>query len=106
MNTDFVPLSSLLESMKAPSFEGLDKDVARSESIEKPVSDPQPKTTDTPPLPQQNEVKESPTPPEKVAEKVCSEPKILLDRDGDKISRIRVLCSCGQSIVLDCQYPN
>ena len=27
-------------------------------------------------------------------------PKVLLDRDGEKISRIRVLCDCGKSIVL------
>ncbi|MDA7665461.1 hypothetical protein N8648_02820 [Verrucomicrobia bacterium] len=40
----------------------------------------------------------------KEPEKECEEPKILLDREGDKIRRIRVLCSCGQSIVLDCNY--
>ena len=105
MNTDFVPLSSLLESMKAPSFEGLDKKVSQPKPAEKTAPNPQPRSNDAPPAPQTTKPQEPPPPPKPAPEKVCSEPKVLLDRDGDKITHIRVLCSCGQSIVLDCQYP-
>jgi hypothetical protein len=105
MNTDFVPLSSLLESMKAPSFEELDREISQSKPVEKPDPTHQVQSADTPPAPPGNESQEPPSPSKPAPDKVCSEPKVLLDRDGDKISRIRVLCSCGQSIVLDCKYP-
>lgn len=105
MNTDFVPLSSLLESMKAPSFECFEREISPSVPNEKPTQTPAPRDADTPPATPKTETQEPPPPPKPAPEKVCSEPKVLLDRDGDKISRIRVLCSCGQSIVLDCQYP-
>lgn len=31
-------------------------------------------------------------------------PSITLDREGDRIVRIRVQCGCGQMIELDCGY--
>jgi hypothetical protein len=34
----------------------------------------------------------------------CSQPLITLRRDGDVISGIRIQCSCGQVIELDCRY--
>jgi len=107
MNTDFVPLSSLLETMKTPSFEEL----SEAEAIlaaEQEIQDPAPASP--PPAPAAEATSPEPAPepadpePEVEVEKVCSEPKILLDRDGDRITRIRVLCSCGQSIHLDCDY--
>lgn len=104
MNTDFVPLSSLLESMKVPTFEGLQKEVAQPKPVE-PAPTSRPKSNDAPPAPQNNQPQDPPPPQKPAPEKVCSEPKVLIDRDGDKITHIRVLCSCGQSIVLDCQYP-
>ncbi len=104
MNTDFVPLSSLLESMKSPSFEGIS--TAKMESAVKEKPEPQERPQSKP----QEDSKSAAHPPKEAPlevpdhDKVCKEPKILLDRDGDKISRIRVLCTCGQSIVLDCKY--
>ena len=34
----------------------------------------------------------------------ASEPRVTLERDGDRVSRIRVECACGQVIVLVCEY--
>ncbi|MSU41823.1 MAG: hypothetical protein EXS28_08940 [Pedosphaera sp.] len=31
-------------------------------------------------------------------------PQIDLEKDGDKVSRIKVNCVCGETIVLDCMY--
>ncbi len=31
-------------------------------------------------------------------------PQIALDKEGEKVSRIRVTCACGETIVLDCAY--
>ncbi len=33
-----------------------------------------------------------------------AEPEIQLDREGDRITRITVRCSCGQVIELNCTY--
>lgn len=32
------------------------------------------------------------------------DPKITLHRDGDRVQRIQIDCSCGQVISLDCDY--
>jgi len=37
------------------------------------------------------------------AEDRC-EPRVTLQRDGDRISAIRIQCSCGQVIELACAY--
>ncbi|MEI7686272.1 MAG: hypothetical protein WCL32_14705 [Planctomycetota bacterium] len=34
----------------------------------------------------------------------ASRPKITMIRDGDTVRAIRVECSCGEVIQLDCQY--
>lgn len=109
MNTDFVPLSSLLESMKAPSFEGLSTESGSSSQKEKPKVPDQNTKPSLAPAEKPKEPAPTPAPapepsPSPEPKHECKEPKILLDREGDKISRIRVLCSCGQSIVLDCNY--
>jgi hypothetical protein len=31
-------------------------------------------------------------------------PKISLEREGDRVTRISVFCTCGQVTVLDCGY--
>ncbi len=36
-------------------------------------------------------------------EKVC-EPKVILHRDGDRITGLRIQCSCGQVMDLACVY--
>ena len=33
-------------------------------------------------------------------------PKLFVDREGDQIVRIRVLCGCGKSTTLKCTYPD
>ena len=33
-------------------------------------------------------------------------PSLYIDRNGDRIERIHVLCSCGKSITLKCNYPD
>ncbi len=102
MNKDFVPLSSLLEDIKKTSFEGVSAEAVNSALDEKPKVAGESQISSPMEAPGQ---KEAPPVSSKEPEKECKEPKILLDREGDKISRIRVLCSCGQSIVLDCNYP-
>lgn len=32
------------------------------------------------------------------------EPRVEFEKDGDKITRILIECSCGQMILLDCVY--
>jgi len=32
------------------------------------------------------------------------EPKVALEREGDRVSRIRIECSCGHTIELACTY--
>ncbi len=32
------------------------------------------------------------------------EPKVTLEREGERVSRIRIECSCGQTIELACAY--
>lgn len=33
------------------------------------------------------------------------EPKVTLQREGDRVTGIHIQCTCGQVIELDCQYP-
>lgn len=34
----------------------------------------------------------------------CNQPEIILQRDGDRVTQIRIQCGCGQIIELGCQY--
>ncbi len=34
----------------------------------------------------------------------CRQPEITLQREGDRITQIRIQCGCGQIIELGCQY--
>jgi hypothetical protein len=47
--------------------------------------------------------KPQPRIPESSSTPAC-EPEISLTRQGDRISRITLRCSCGQVIELDCAY--
>jgi hypothetical protein len=33
-----------------------------------------------------------------------AEPQVTLEREGDRITAIRIECSCGQVVVLNCVY--
>lgn len=49
----------------------------------------------------------SDTPPPKPAEgeePARIHPELSLEKDGDKVTRIRVDCICGETIVMDCDY--
>ena len=35
----------------------------------------------------------------------CKQPEITLEREGDRITQVRIQCGCGQVIELGCQYP-
>jgi hypothetical protein len=98
MSHDFIPLSSLAESLKTSSFEDLSTEKPPGSPSSSPVKEPDsnPGSAAAPPPAAKTEAHES----------TCQEPRILLDREGEKITQIRVLCSCGQSIVLDCKYPS
>jgi hypothetical protein len=48
-----------------------------------------------------------PPPPTEVCEQEEEKaPKLFVDREGDQIVRIRVLCGCGKSTTLKCTYPD
>ena len=49
----------------------------------------------------------SKTPPLKPAEgeePAQTHPELSLEKDGDKVTRIKVDCICGETIVMDCDY--
>ncbi len=49
----------------------------------------------------------SETPPLKPAEgeePAQTHPELSLEKDGDKVTRIKVDCICGETIVMDCDY--
>ena len=46
------------------------------------------------------------TPPEPAEgeEPAQTHPELSLEKDGDKVTRIKVDCICGETIVMDCDY--
>ena len=38
------------------------------------------------------------------AEETTTDPRITLIKDGNTVKAIRVTCSCGEVIQMDCQY--
>ena len=97
----FVPLTSLMDTMRNESFETLDTQTATlAEPAIDSAAEPSIQTHE-----ESAEVSEEKQAIEEVSSHACNEPKVLIDRDGDRITHIRLLCCCGQSIVVDCQYP-
>ena len=97
----FVPLTSLMDTMRNESFETLDTQTATlAEPAIDSVAEPSIQTHE-----ETAEVSGERQAIEEASTHTCNEPKVLIDRDGDRITHIRLLCCCGQSIVVDCQYP-
>ena len=97
----FVPLTSLMDTMRIESFETLDTQTATlAEPAIDSVAEPSIQTHE-----ETAEVSGDKQAIEEASTHTCNEPKVLIDRDGDRITHIRLLCCCGQSIVVDCQYP-
>ena len=97
----FVPLTSLMDTMRNESFETLDTQTATlTEPAIDSAAEPSIQTHE-----ESAEVSDEKEAIEEVSRHACNEPKVLIDRDGDRITHIRLLCCCGQSIVVDCQYP-
>ena len=97
----FVPLTSLMDTMRNESFETLDTQTA---TLTEPAID----SAAEPSIQAHEEAAEVSGEKQAIEEAsthTCNEPKVLIDRDGDRITHIRLLCCCGQSIVVDCQYP-
>jgi len=46
----------------------------------------------------------APPPPIKPAAPAC-EPRVSVQRDGERVMSIRIQCSCGQIVDLACVYP-
>lgn len=96
----FVPLTSLMDTMRIESFETLDTQTA---TLAEPAID----SAAEPPIQTHEEAAEVSGDKQAIEEAsvhTCNEPKVLIDRDGDRITHIRLLCCCGQSIVVDFQY--
>ena len=88
MSDHFVPLSAVASGSDARTIGGRVKVLPRAQAAQQPVA-----TTSAPAV-QSARV---------VASAAClSQPKIELQREGDRITRIQVFCSCGQLIELDC----
>ena len=97
----FVPLTSLMDTMRNESFETLDTQTATlAEPAIDSAAEPSIQTHE-----ETAEVSGDKQAIEEASTHTCNEPKVLIDRDGDRITHIRLLCCCGQSIVVDCQYP-
>ena len=98
----FIPLTSLMDTIRSESFESLEtcEQTLPEVAID---SDPNKSDQNSPKLAEN--VTDDIVPVESHDED-CKEPKVLIDRDGDRITHIRVLCCCGHSIVIDCQYPD
>lgn len=45
-----------------------------------------------------------PTPPSVPCAAPAAAPEVSFKRDGDRITQIQIRCSCGESLVLDCDY--
>ena len=96
----FVPLTSLMDTMRNESFETLDTQTATlTEPAIDSAAEPSIQTHE-----ESAEVSDEKQAIEEASRHACNEPKVLIDRDGDRITHIRLLCCCGQSIVVDCQY--
>ena len=96
----FVPLTSLMDTMRIESFETLDTQTA---TLAEPAIDSAAES----PIQTHEEAAEVSGDKQAIEEAslhTCNEPKVLIDRDGDRITHIRLLCCCGQSIVVDFQY--
>ena len=97
----FVPLTSLMDTMRNESFETLDTQTATlAEPAIDSAAEPSIQAHE-----EAAEVSDEKQTIEEASTHTCNEPKVLIDRDGDRITHIRLLCCCGQSIVVDCQYP-
>lgn len=55
--------------------------------------------------PAESSLPASPAPGTPAARNSQCEPSVSLQRDGDRVTGIRVQCSCGQVIDLACVYP-
>ena len=96
----FVPLTSLMDTMRNESFETLDTQTATlAEPAIDSAAEPSIQTHE-----EAAEVSDEKQAIEEASTHTCNEPKVLIDRDGDRITHIRLLCCCGQSIVVDFQY--
>ena len=100
MNECFEPLGLSADQLTDSEFKGFTEDRVDSHSF----SDTEAQTSASSAPVAAAHSKPSPTTDHEHA--MEEKPKLFLDRDGDKIVKIRVLCGCGKSITLNCQYPN
>jgi hypothetical protein len=90
----FVPLTSLANSAPGQGFTALE--------FKPPQPAAAPKTSA--PNPASNTSK-SPTPTRALqTSSECDQPKVTLQREGEKVTSIRIECNCGQVIDLSCAY--
>jgi hypothetical protein len=88
MPDTFVPLAALAKSATGNGFTALEF---------KPAQAPAGKTPATPQAPKPGA---APT----RALQDCEQPKVTLQREGEKVTAIRIECSCGQVVDLNCVY--
>jgi len=46
----------------------------------------------------------APAPPAAAPCDAAKDPEVTLKREGDRITQIQIRCSCGESVILDCDY--
>ena len=98
MSQQFTPLSTLAPTPTEASFQ----DFSVTPTFTTPETEKDKQSPPSPTSPTDSgmtslEEKDNPTCP-------STQPTLVLDRDGDRITRIRVLCGCGQSVTIKCDY--
>ncbi|MGA1013976.1 MAG: hypothetical protein ACO3VS_02465 [Limisphaerales bacterium] len=111
----FVPLSDMMDTMRSETFESIqsEKDLMPEASVKHPDPHAEGVTAHSEPLdstkkPTANDSVQSISPESARPHNLesCQEPRVLIDKEGARITKIRVLCSCGQSVVVDCRYDD
>lgn len=46
----------------------------------------------------------APSEPGRAEAENCTDPKITLEREGDRVTRIKIQCLCGRNLELACEY--
>jgi hypothetical protein len=109
----FVPLSDMMDALRSETFESIQsqKEIMADSYEETPPTEAEESKAhaakieaSTKGVPATSIDQTSPA--EALAHDLssCQEPKVFIDKEGDRITKIRMLCGCGQSVVIDCQY--
>ena len=106
MTEGFEPLN--LETHQSSEFKQLEVETSDpGESLEQAAMDASSPAHSDPPGESSSPSDGAPAGTQGASDQDCeTPPRLYVDRNGDRIERIHVLCSCGKSITLKCNYPD